>query len=365
MKKSVEIFNRIVEKKAKMKNLKESGKISEAHAMIEEIKALESEYEVELALEKPEIPFGDEPDEPKARKKADALMAFNKAVKGMSLTEAEMALVESTGASGGYLVPTDEVTRIEELKRNMGSLKQYCDVVPVSTLSGTYVVEVSNDGKLIAFDEDGEITEGDIEFARKSWKVDTKGLLLPVSNRLIEDEQANLLSYIDRYFAKAAARTDNADIIAVLKASTAVEGTDYTAINRTLNVVLDPAISDSAMIVTNQTGYDYLDSLVDGNGRPLLKDSLAQQGVKLFAGKRVVVLTDKEYSSESGKCEYWVGDMFEAVKFFDRKTLEVAISEHAGFKTNTTLIRCIQRGVALANDTDAGRRVVITPAAEA
>lgn len=363
MKKSLEIFNRIIEKKAEMKGLKEAGKILEAHALIEEIEALKHEYDVELELEKIEIPFADEPKEPETKGRADALTAFNKAVKGMKLTDTEMSLVENTGKSGGYLVPTDEVTRIEELKRSMGNLKQYCDVVPVTTLSGTYVVEVSNDGKLIAFDEDGEITEGEIEFARKSWEVETKGLLIPVSDRLLGDEKANLMGYIGRYFAKAATRTDNADIVAVLKKSTVVNGTDYNVINKTLNVELDPAISDSAIIITNQTGYDYLDSLVDGNGRPLLKDSLTQPGAKVFAGKRVIVLTDKEYTSTVGTYEFWVGDMFTAVKYFDRKTLEVAISEHAAFRSYTTLLRCIQRGVAAANDENAGRRVVITPAA--
>jgi HK97 family phage major capsid protein len=364
MKKSVEIFNRITEKKAEMKSLRDAGKINEAYAMIEEIKSLQSEYEIELELEKPELPFGDEPGEAKAKGNGDAMLAFNKAVKGQKLTDAELALVENTGKSGGYLVPTEEVTRIEELKRSMGNLKQYCDVVPVNTLSGTYVVEVSDDGKLITFDEDGEVSEGDIEFAKKNWTVETKGLLIPVNNRLLDDEQANLMSYIDRYFAKAATRTDNADIVAVLKQSDTVEGESYKAINKTLNVELDPAISDSAIIITNQSGYDYLDTLEDMNGRPLLKDSLTQPGGKVFAGKRVITLTDKEYTAEEGTREFWVGDMFSAVKFMDRKSLEVAISEHAAFKANMTLVRCIQRGVAVSNDKDAGRRIVITVAEE-
>ncbi len=363
MKKSLEIFNRIIEKKAEMKGLKEAGKIPEAHALIEEIEALKHEYDVELELEKLEIPFADELKEPETKGRADALTAFNKAVKGMKLTDAEMALVENTGKDGGYLVPTDEVTRIEELKRELGNLKQYCDVIPVTTLSGTYVVEGTEDGMLLDFEETKVISEGDIDFVRLDWKVKTKGLLIPVSDDLLADERANLLSYIGRYFAKAATRTDNADIIKVLKTSAVVDGDSYKAINHTLNVKLDPAISSAAIIVANQTGYDYLDSLVDGNGRPLLKDSLTQQGTKVFAGKPVVVLTDKVFASDEGTYEFWVGDMFEAVKFFDRKTLEIAISTHAAFTSDMTLIRCKQRGVAISNDKDAGRRVVITPVA--
>lgn len=359
MKRSVEIQNAIVEKKAEMANLKEQGKIAEAYEVLGEVKALKQELDIEKALDEP-MQAEALSAKDRAEKKGSAVTAFNKALRGKPLTEAEAALVESTDEKGGYLVPTDEVTKIDELKRSLGNLKQYCDVVPVTTLNGTYTVETEDNGELIDFEEDGEITEGDITFANKEWSVKAQGLIIPISNMLLQDEQANLMAYVNRHFAKRGTRSDNKKIVTVLKTATESAGTDYKAINHCLNKELDPAISASAIILTNQSGYDYLDTLEDSSGKPLMKEHLGNEAYKTYDGKRVIVVSDNDYKSDEGKLEYWVGDMFEFVKFFDRRVYEVKISEHAGFTKNRTLLRCIQRTDAICNDEKAGKRVVIT-----
>lgn len=64
-------------------------------------------------------------------------------------------------------------------------------------------MEVESNGKLIDFDEMGDIAEEDAKFAKSPYKVKTKGVLIPISKQLLQDEKANLLSYIDKHFAKA------------------------------------------------------------------------------------------------------------------------------------------------------------------
>ena len=61
-----------------------------------------------------------------------------------------------------------------------------------------------------------EISSGDIKFGKSTYKVKTKGVLIPISKQLLADEKANLLSYIDRHFAKRAVRTENKAIITLM-----------------------------------------------------------------------------------------------------------------------------------------------------
>ncbi|WP_219686406.1 phage major capsid protein, partial [Clostridioides difficile] len=122
-----------------------------------------------------------------------------------------------------------------------------------------------------------------------------------------------------------------------------VEGEDYKTIQTALNKELDPSISANAIIITNQDGYDYLDSLTDSNNRPLMSDSLTVEGAKTFKGKIVVVLSNQHFSSTASKLTFYVGDLSSAVAFFDRQVYEMAVSKEAGFTKNATFMRVIER----------------------
>lgn len=369
MKRSVEIQNAIVEKKNQMAALKAKGDIEGAYALATEIKALRQELEVENTLNGPELPFSDlDGGDIKVGikdKKAAAVRALNKAIRGKKLTEAEAALIESNDESGGYLVPEDVRTEIDLLKRSLNSLKPFCNVIPVTTKSGQNTVETESDGKLLDFDEMGEIEEGDISFSRIPWSTKDKGLLIPISNQLIKDEKANLLPYVNRDFAKRAVRTENADIVTILKTAEVLEATDYKGINTALNIKLDSAIADSAVILTNQTGYDYLDTLEDGNGRPLLTPDIAEPTLLRYRGHRIIKVNDNEYTSDEGTMEFFVGDISSFVDFEDRQGYEIAMSEHAGFTTYSTLLRCVERYGVSIRDKKAGIRVIIPTASSA
>lgn len=358
MKRSVEIQNAIVEKKNQMADLKAKGDIEGAYALVTEINALRQELEVENALNEPELPFSDLGSDIK-NKKTSAVKALNKAIRGKRLTEAEAALIETNDESGGYLVPEDVRTEIDELKRSLNPLKELCNIIPVTTKSGQNTVETESDGKLLDFDEMGEISEGDITFARVPWSIKDKGLLIPISNQLIKDEKADLMSYVNRDFAKRAVRTENADVVTVLKTAETLEAADYKGINTALNIKLDSAISDSAVILTNQTGYGYLDTLEDGDGRPLLTPDITEPTVLRYRGHRIIKVNDNEYTSDEGTMEFFVGDIASFVDFEDRQGYEIAMSEHAGFKTYSTLLRCVERYGVSIRDQKAGVRVVI------
>lgn len=359
MKKSTELYMDLEALKNEIKALQEQGKVEDAYAKLEEVKALKQEIEVQKEIEKEEIENFKGEQVMNTVEQANEIVAFNKAVLGKPLSEMENALVESTDANGGYLVPRDQKTQIEELKRNLISLKELCNVIPVGTMAGSMPLEVHADDTLTDFDECDEINQSQITFGQVTWKLKNKGDIIPISNVLLQDEKANLTDYIGKRFAKKAVRTENKDIITELAKATASEGADYTQIEKVLNVELDPAISANAVIITDQDGFAYLDSLEDGQGRRLLTNDLKDETVKRFKGRRIVVLPN-ESISKTATHEFFVGDMSQYLAFFDREVYEVASSKEAGFTKNTTYMRVIERYDVQVVDSNAMKYVKIT-----
>lgn len=340
-----ELLEKINNKKVEARKLIEDDKLDEGKVIKNEIAILRDKFNVLKDLYEEEM--GDiENMTDISRTKVDekeSIVAFNKAVLGKSLTETQSALVEKVEEEGGYLVPKEQRTQIEELKRQLIPLKQYCNVVPVATLSGSMPLEVDANDELINFDEMEEINQSDIKFGQVKWLLNDYGDIIPISNSLLQDEKANLTNYVGARFSKKAVRTENKKILEVLSKSKKVEGEDYKTIQTALNKELDPSISANAIIITNQDGYDYLDSLTDSNNRPLMSDSLTVEGAKTFKGKIVVVLSNQHFSSTASKLTFYVGDLSSAVAFFDRQVYEMAVSKEAGFTKNATFMRVIER----------------------
>lgn len=329
MKKSVELKQKIQEMKNKIAALRDENKVKEAHDLLGELKDLHNQLDVALALEaEEEENFRGEPVlEPD---NVSERVIFNKKLTGKPLTESEKAFINKVGAKGqveavdergGYLVPEEQQEQIVELRRSNIQLKNYCNVFPVMSKSGSAPLGVEDDSYLTDFEELTEMNEAELKFGNIKWSVKDKGDIIPVSNTLLEDTNVNLIDYIGRRFTEKATRTENKDIVALMATATVLEGTDHTAIGTALNKNLDPAIADTAVVFTNQTSFDWLDSLKDKNGMPILTPDLADPGKRKYKGKDIVVLSDKLIVPNEKK-EFFVGDLNSFVTFFDRKGVE-------------------------------------------
>lgn len=354
MLKSTELKNKIEQIKNDMKALQEQGKIDEAHDKIQLLNQARKELAVaeEMEAEEVENTINNGTIKGAPKKDIDVNRVFNKLIMGKSVTEEEMEVynLASTGQiehdpeKGGYLVPEEQGKQLKEFRRFKVSLKSLCNVVPVTTMTGKFPVAKDQKGKLIEFDELSEIGQTDLTFAQQEWSVKDYGDIIPVSNTLLEDTIFPLVSIIGNNLVTKAVNTENEKILALLKtAKTKVTGKDYKDIITILNKTLDPALANTAKIITNQSCFDYLDKLEDKNGRPLLTVDLTDPNKKLFKGKEIVVLTDEMLPQDSKKYPLYVGDVKEFVNFYDRKGVEIARSTEAGFTKNATLLRAIER----------------------
>lgn len=359
MKKSVELRKEYEELKNSIAALKAENKLEEAYAKLTDLKDLENKIR-EAEIEETMNAGAGGKKEMKNKETMNVNRLFNRLIMGKSLNAEEIEFlnqagtpgqVEATDGKGGYLVPTEQYNQIVEYKRELVSLEKYCHVIPVNSPKGVMPVESGDIGELVSFEELNEITQKDVDFKQIAYKTGDYGVVIPFSNTLLEDEKANLMDYVGRIVAKKSVNTKNKKIIALLKTLSPVQANDYTGIIDALNVTLDPAISAGAIILTNQTGFNYLDKLTDKQNRPLLEIDLQNATKKLFKGREIVVVSDALLPMNTTKAPVFVGMLGEFVKVFDRKNLEVALSMEAGFTKNATLLRAIERfGIEKADE---------------
>lgn len=291
------------------------------------------------------------------KKEETGLVAVKNYIKS-GIVNAAGPLKESEGENGGYLVPEDVRTAINEYRRSFVSLKDYVDVRSVVVPSGSEVYEKTSQlTGLTNITELGEIQEMNAEvFERITYKVKDFGGILPVSRFLLQDSPENLLAYLGKWFMKKQVVTENKEIITVLKTLTKKVITKVDEIKEAFNVTLDPIFLDNTKVLTNQSGFNVLDSLKDKNGNYLLQPVVTDPTKRTLFGKEVIVLPDTHLPNEAAnKFPLYVGDLKEAVRVYELNELEIKSTDVGGksFTRNSYDTRLITRFDVKAVDKEA------------
>ncbi|HDR7777693.1 TPA: phage major capsid protein [Bacillus tropicus] len=374
-KREQELRQKVADLKAKAEEFNNSGKYEEAKAKIEEAKNAKNELDNYLAMMQIQVsdPVNSQVGvlPPSSVKNEDPSYkeVFMKAIRGQNLSHEEAsvmqeykaALSENSGKDGGYIVPEDITTTINQLKQTVDSLEQYVNVQPVSTNKGARTLEkraastpfapLSEYGKPNAMQEIASP-----EFDRLSYAIEDYAGFLPVPNDLLDDIDQALESYLRQWIAKKSIATRNYLILQELNKLTKVDFKDYKGIKTALNVTLDPAFAAGANIFTNQDGFNYLDQLEDKNGRPLLQPDPTNPTRSLLSGKPVITLSNKTIATDKdGKAPFIVGNLKEAIILWDRKQLSIDMTTEGGnaWRTNTSEFRAIEREDVTSWDTEA------------
>lgn len=370
-----ELLAKIKEKNSQARNFQNEGKVDEAKQLIDEIKDLQTSYENEKALF--EMERDNVPEEPKNKTTANGFSVMAKIALRKKLTEAENALVTGTNGTDGenYLIPEDVDTTIRELRKTYMSAKDLVTVVPTSSLTGSFVFEKGVPTGLADFEDGDTLTDGTkTSFEQKKFQVTHKGKVFPISNILLESEKAGLTSYLNNWFVKNSIISENTDIFTALqngKTAKAIKGLDE--LKSSINKDLDPSARIGAVIVTNQTGFDIMDSEKDAVGRPILKEDYVTPTQKLFQGLPVIVFPDAQLpNTKAGQAPIFYGNLKAGCYFIDRKGYQFAVSTEYQFGANMTTMRVIESYDVIQADsstyiygtiTAAGSKAVTTKAA--
>lgn len=269
------------------------------------------------------------------------------------------------GANGGFLVPEDVETRIRELRRALNPLADLFTVETVTTRTGFRVLDTAPNKGFTKISEMGEVAKDDQPaFTRVPFAVEDYAGILPISNDLLEDNTAGLLAYLARWFAKKGVLTENAVLYPMLRGLPATKvsaSMEIISIKTALNLMLDPAISVDAKLITNQAGLNTLDNLMDDSGNPLLQPDLTQPTRMVFAGRPVHVYPNSQMPNLNEGAPLYIGDPRQLATLFRRKGLEVASTTIGGnaWSTNSTEMRGIMRLCATKFDTDAVKALTL------
>jgi len=354
--------------KNEARQLVSEDKLEEAKAKVKEAEKLAEKADLLAKLEADDlnnvqVPKGEKKDQDEM--KALYRKAFFKAFRRQTLTQEERdavnALTATEGEDGGLLVPEDVQTAINQYKRSLPQLETLIEVVPVSTASGSRVFE-----KLATMtpfanitDDTADINEMDHpKFEPLTYAIKKYAGWLPVPNDLLKDSDQNIIAYLRNWIARKSIVTRNTLILDILTDGTAVSFADYKDIKKAINKTLDPMIAANAVIVTNQDGFHYLDTLEDGTGKPILQVDITQPSRKLFAGKPIEVVANSVLATTgttTKKAPIFVGDLKEGIVMFERQGYQIDTTREGGtaFRKDRTEIRVIERENIKAKDTGA------------
>lgn len=259
-------------------------------------------------------------------------------------------MTEGTPANGGLIVPSDIQTMIREEMRALNPLSELFTVETVSTNTGSRVRDTAPTNGFTKVAEMGTIPEDDKPaFAKVEYTVEDYALIVPVSNDLLSDTDQNLLAYLSRWLGKKAVITENKLLLTLLtaldgSAASITETGALKAIKKMVNTTLDPIFGVSASFLTNQSGFNFLDSLEDGNGRPLLQINPADRTQYMVGGRAVHVVSDAVLPNKT-TAPLYVGDFKSFGTLFRRQAMEIASTNVGGnaWNTNSTEVRAITR----------------------
>lgn len=346
--------------KAEVRQLIADGKLDEAESKKAELDALQRAFNLLLSMEdedeaaakaqakkKQELHDEEQPLLTFARIGQAVVNALGAAVSRRKMDDADRQIIqdamkENSDPDGGLTVPQDIQTRIKELRRSDDNLEQYVNVEPVKTMSGSRVIEKEADTTAWPeIDENGEFTEVDTpQFAKIAYKITKKGGKMLCSLELLADTAENILAYLMKWIAKKTRATRNAKILACVDKITTgkeVAVTDLDSLKDIFNVMLDPAITVSSSVWTNQDGFNWLDKLKDKDGNYVMQPDPTNKTRQLLFGKYAVhVLSNKVLKTtvDTGKktntYPLICGDLSEAVTLFDREFMTIESSKEAG-----------------------------------
>lgn len=349
--------------------------VEKAGQIMDEVDALKNEYETEKRIyesEKGEGVGGANPhsgrgQEPENKFTGEEIVAKEvRAIMAPAKYASDKSLQESVDADGGYTVPEDIQTRVNQWPEAEYSFLTDISVERVSTNKGARTYQKKGDAEaFIDLDENGAITKEITapQFERITYAIQDRAGFMPVSNDLISDSDANISAIVTQWLGRANVATANAKILEIIKAKEQVAIDGLNGIKKIVNVTLGQAYKSGAKIITNDDGLNYLDTLEDKNGRHMLNpDPTDSARLALRCGTVVVpvkVVPNSAFPTEGTKIPFVIGDLAQGIRKYDRQSMSLMASNVAtigtfnAFAMNMTVIRAILRDDYKALDNDA------------
>lgn len=376
-----ELLSKISAKTAEAKGCDD---VEKASAIMDEVDALQKEYETKKRIFDAQKAFNAasataEPEggaaqknAPNGEKKAytarEMLAKEVRAIVNPRAYGIDKALSEQVGADGGFVVPEDIQTAVNQYLKSNFSWLDLISEEEVTRNKGARTYQTKKRAKGFQTLASGAIAETESPtFERVEYSVVKRAGYIPVDNDLVDDSDANIEALVTQWLSEGEIATINEQTYAALKNAEGAKTATISKladVKKIVNVTLGQAYKPGCVIVTNDSGLNYFDTLEDNNGRPLLNpDPTQPHNVVLSIGSSVVdvkAIPDSMMPNESdGAIPVFVGDFKAAAKRFKRKGITIdasntaVIGKYNAFANDSQLMRAIIRDDYKVIDKDA------------
>ena len=323
-------------------------------------------------LEKAEaLQKGFEPQQPVVNKESNGFKIVANALKTGKFVNSLGDPLYTGGLNGeSYLLPEDVKLAINIKKKEWLSAQDLVTVESTFALSGSINYGTDPSVGLVSFSDGDEVDSSVLpSFSQKTFTIGWYGAIVPVSQILTGAEQAGLMQFIDIWFVRRAIITENTAIFGAFKSGynsgTPKSIANEAALRKSINTDLDPAYvkSGNMVIVTNQDGFNYLDSLKDEGGAYVLQPSVTDPTQKTYKGYPLKVFSNTQLPNRSTTVEstttYYIpfiyGDTKDGVTFkeYENYFFDTDNGKGVGFTKNQVLLKVIEGFAVISTNSDA------------
>ena len=228
--------------------------------------------------------------------------------------------LKTTDSGSAALIPT-EVLKPHFLEKTRNPLLDLVQRVKVNSGSGKYPVIKKTDSKMASTEELKANPElGKPSISEIDYSIKTYRGYIPVSQEMIDDADYDIMSIVEDEVFNQGENTELSLVATILKSATQADAAGFDGIKDIYNKKLKSIYK--ASIVVTQSMFAALDKVKDKNGRYMLQTDVASPTGYSFGGKTIYPVDDTVFGAE-GDMKFFIGDVSEFVKLFDRSQVSV------------------------------------------
>ena len=228
--------------------------------------------------------------------------------------------LKTTDSGSAALIPI-EVLKPHFVNKTRNPLLDLVERVKVNSGSGKYPVIKKTDGVMVSTDELKSNPElGKPAISEIDYSIKTYRGYVPVSQEMIDDADYDIMSIVEDEVFNQGENTELSLVAAVLKKATQADAAGFDGIKDIYNKKLKSIYK--ASIVVTKSMFAALDKVKDKNERYMLQTDVASPTGYSFGGKTIYKVDDTVFGNE-GDMKFFIGDVTEFVKEFDRAQVSV------------------------------------------
>ena len=228
--------------------------------------------------------------------------------------------LKTTDSGSAALIPT-EVLEPHFLEKTRNPLLDLVKRVQVNSGSGKYPVIKKTDSKMASTDELKANPElGKPSISEIDYSIKTYRGYIPVSQEMIDDADYDIMSIVEDEVFNQGENTELSLVATILKSATQADAAGFDGIKDIYNKKLKSIYK--ASIVVTQSMFAALDKVKDKNGKYMIQPDVTSPTGYSFGGKTIYPVDDTLFGNE-GDMKFFIGDVAEFVKLFDRLQVSV------------------------------------------